>query len=51
MYIVYEVFEDGKKFPLYENEDRFTCEVWSENNAECTNALHIKKSHLEIQEV
>lgn len=50
MFKVYELFEDGKKFLMFQNKDRFTCEVWLINHTECTNALRIKKSLLVIVE-
>jgi hypothetical protein len=50
MYTVYEVFKsDGKRYPLYTNNDCFECEVWMKNHAECTNALRIGRSYLIIE--
>ena len=50
MFTVYEVFEDGKRFPLFECEDRFTCEVWMANHNDCTRALSQRWSWLEMVE-
>lgn len=50
MYTVYEIFPDGFRFNLFTSDDRFTCEVWMENHRECTNALKMGKSKLEIEE-
>ena len=50
MYEVWEVFEDGKQFFLYNNADRFACEVWAVNNVEFTSALKSGKSKIEIRE-
>ena len=51
MYIVYEVFPDGKKYKMHVGKDKFTCEVWMEHHRECTPALMNGSSRLEIMEV
>lgn len=50
-YAVYEVFEDGKKFCLFEHKDKFECECWAANHAECTNALRTGRAYLVIESV
>ena len=48
---VYEVFKsDGKRFPLYNHDDYFTCECWVNNHLECTTALRLGKSYLVIDD-
>lgn len=48
MFKVYECFNDGKMFLLYEDSDLFNCECWRANHATCTNALRLGKSILII---
>lgn len=50
MYGVYEVFEDGKRFLLFEHNDRFTCEVYAQNHQDATTALRNRWSSLIIEE-
>ena len=49
MYAVYEVFDDGKRFLLFENDDLFTCEVYVWNHQEATTALKNRWSKLVIE--
>lgn len=51
MYGVYEVFEDGKRFLLFEHNDRFTCEVYARNHQDATTALRNRWSSLIIEEM
>ena len=48
MYAVFEVFEDGKRFLLFEHPDRFTCEVYARNSQDATTALRNGWSKLVI---
>ena len=50
MYKVYEVFSDGKRYKLFETNDRFTAEVWMENHRYCTRALYVGTSTLVLEE-
>ena len=50
MFKVYEVFKDGKKYPMYEHEDKFECECWLVNHLGCTNALRNGFAELIIEE-
>ena len=49
MYAVYEVFDDGKRFLLFEHSDRFTCEVYVYNHQDATTALRNRWSRLVIE--
>lgn len=44
MYVVYEVFPDGKRFFRFENENKIDCEVYVNNNK-----YDCKKSKLIIE--
>ena len=48
MYAVFEVFEDGKRFLMFEHPDRFTCEVYARNSQDATTALRNGWSKLVI---
>lgn len=48
MYAVFEVFDDGKRFLLFEHNDRFTCEVYARNHQDATTALRNGWSKLMI---
>lgn len=49
MYKVFEAFEDGKRFFMFESDDLFTCEVWVANHYDATNALYNGWSRLVIE--
>ena len=51
MYGVYEVFDDGKRFLLFEHNDRFTCVVYAQNHQDATTALRNRWSILIIEEM
>lgn len=50
MFVVYEIFKDGKKFWRHESEDEFMCEVFVSNHEYGTNALKHGWSKLIIEE-
>lgn len=50
MFIVYEVFPDGKRFFMYRDDDHFNCEVWVSQHDDCTTALLNRWSKLVIVE-
>ena len=51
MFYVLERFKsDGKCFILHSSDDKFECEVWMNNNYDCSNALRIGNSELIIEE-